>query len=63
MIVETNTQTKANIGSTEQFAGRNLVKAQTVLKRYCETGSYFGVIPQKLPNGRLAWPLEQEVAA
>jgi len=42
--------------TTAEHAARNLVKPQTVLKRYCETGSYYGIVPEKLPNGRLAWP-------
>lgn len=41
---------------TEQFATLNGVKSQTVRKRYCETGSYFGIIPEKLLNSRLLWP-------
>jgi len=41
---------------THTFAEQNLVKPQTVRKRYSQTGSYFGVRPQKLPNGRLLWP-------
>ena len=43
-------------GSTEAFAALNQVKPQTVRKRYCQTGSYFGVIPEKLANRRLVWP-------
>lgn len=42
--------------STNTFASGYLVKPQTVLKRYSNTGSYFGIKPIKLPNGRLAWP-------
>ena len=42
--------------STEQFASLNKVGPQGVRKRYCETKSYFGVVPKKLANGRLAWP-------
>lgn len=49
------------IGTTRDFAESRLVKSQTVLKRLCETGSYYGVVPKKLPNGRLAWPVSQEV--
>lgn len=41
---------------TEQFAILNKVSAQGIRKRYCETKSYFGVVPKKLANGRLAWP-------
>ncbi|MEF8734814.1 MAG: hypothetical protein V5B40_23770 [Candidatus Accumulibacter meliphilus] len=45
--------------SAEQFAALNQVKAQTVRARLCRTGSYFGVVPLKLANGRLAWPAVQ----
>ena len=42
--------------TTEEFAAMNLVKAQTVRSRLCRFGSYFGVRPAKLANGRTAWP-------
>lgn len=42
--------------STETFAEQNLVKASTVIKRVCITGSYHGVRPCKLANRRLLWP-------
>lgn len=42
--------------SCERFAANNQVKAQSVRARFCRTGSYFGVKPKKLLNGRLAWP-------
>ena len=41
---------------TDEFAALNHVKPQTVRARYCKTGSYFGVRPLKLANGRTAWP-------
>lgn len=41
---------------TEQFAELNGVKAQSVRKRYSQTGSYFGVRPVRLANRRLKWP-------
>lgn len=44
--------------STEEFARLHLVKAQTILKNHSEKGHYFGVVPSKLPNGRLLWPIE-----
>ena len=47
--------------SAEQFAALNQVKSQSVRARLCRTGSYFGVVPLKLANGRLAWP-EVQVA-
>jgi hypothetical protein len=41
---------------TEDFAARRLVKPESVLSRLCRTGSYFGIRPRKLENGRLLWP-------
>ncbi len=45
--------------SAEQFAAINQVKAQSVRARLCRTGSYFGIVPLKLANGRLVWPAVQ----
>ncbi|MEJ5992439.1 hypothetical protein WG902_20730 [Ramlibacter sp. PS3R-8] len=43
--------------STNDFADDLDIKPQTVHKRYCSTGSYFGIRPLfKLPNGHLRWP-------
>jgi hypothetical protein len=42
--------------STAEIAAGAGVKEQSVRKRYCLTGSYFGVKPDKLANGRLRWP-------
>jgi hypothetical protein len=42
--------------TTNQFAAALAVQPGTVRVRFCRTGSYFGVKPIKLPNGRLAWP-------
>lgn len=44
---------------TAEFADLNGVKDQTVRKRFCLTGSYFGIRPCKLINGRLLWPAIQ----
>jgi len=41
---------------TEQLASSIGVKASSIRTRLCKTGSYFGLKPQKLPNGRLLWP-------
>lgn len=49
--------------NTATFAARNLVKPQTVRARYCRTGSYHGIKPTKLANGRQSWPDVQAVAA
>lgn len=48
--------------SCEQFAALNQVAAQSVRARLCRTGSYFGVRPVKLANGRLAFPAVQVAA-
>lgn len=45
--------------SAEQFASLNQVKSQSVRARLCRTGSYFGIRPVKLANGRLAFPAVQ----
>lgn len=54
-VIATDT---AVLVSTETFAAKQLVKQQSVRKRYSQTGTYFGVRPVKLCNGRLGWPLE-----
>ncbi|MFZ4538625.1 hypothetical protein [Propionivibrio sp.] len=53
--METVTPQKYTL-SAEQFAALNQVVAQSVRARLCRTGSYFGVRPVKLANGRLAFP-------
>lgn len=45
--------------SADQFAALNQVKSQSVRARLSRTGSYFGVKPIKLANGRTAWPAVQ----
>jgi hypothetical protein len=47
---------------TDRFAEINGVKGQTVRKRYCETGSYYGIVPLKLASRRLMWPSKQATA-
>lgn len=44
---------------TEAFAAKFAVKAASVRSRYCREGSYFGIKPHKLPNGRLLWPVTE----
>lgn len=58
--MENNTNLKYEL-SAEQFASLNQVKSQSVRARLCRTGSYFGIRPLKLANGRLAWPAVQVV--
>ena len=45
--------------SCEEFARLNQIKPQSVRARLCRFGSYYGVIPRKLVNGRLAFPAVQ----
>lgn len=45
--------------SCERFAALNQVKPESVRARICKTGSYFGVVPRKLVNGRLVFPAVQ----
>lgn len=42
--------------TTDEFADLLRIKSQTVRKRYCQHGSYFGIRPLRLPNGKLLWP-------
>lgn len=42
--------------SCSAFAAKNFVKAESVRSRVCKFGSYFGIVPEKLANGRLAFP-------
>lgn len=42
--------------STEELAQQAITTPGTVRVRLCNTGSYFGIRPKKLPNGRLLWP-------
>ena len=51
-------QTKFEIGTTEDFAKIHLVKPETVRRAHSVNGAYCGIKPiEKLPNGRLKWPL------
>ena len=42
--------------STEDLAQSLKITPGTIRTRLCRTGSYFGLRPLKLPNGRLLWP-------
>lgn len=44
--------------STAEFAHRIGGKPGSIRVRFCETDSYFGIKPHKLPNGRLLWPAD-----
>ena len=42
--------------STREFAQLCGVQPDTVRQSLWKNGSYFGVKPERRPNGRLAWP-------
>lgn len=42
--------------TTEALASQIGIKPGSIRVRLCRTGSYFGLKPTKLPNGRLLWP-------
>jgi hypothetical protein len=48
----------APMQTTEDFAAELGLMPQSIRKRYSQTGTYFGVRPVKLPNGRLLWPAD-----
>ncbi|SAL76533.1 hypothetical protein AWB68_05006 [Caballeronia choica] len=52
--------------TTAELAAALSREQSTIRRRLCDTGSYFGLTPTKLPSGRLLWPadsLEQLTAA
>lgn len=44
--------------TTEELAGQLGLKPETIRKAAAKSGSYYGITPQKLPNGRLLWPTD-----
>ncbi|WP_035882564.1 hypothetical protein [Cupriavidus metallidurans] len=42
--------------STAELAAKLDREQSTIRRRLCDTGSYFGLVPTKLPSGRLLWP-------
>jgi len=53
--MQANTQTKF---STEQAAAALGIRPQTLRASYCRIGSYFGIVPTKMPNRMLRWDAE-----
>lgn len=41
---------------TNQLAKAIGINATSIHRRFCLEGSYYGIKPTKLPNGRLLWP-------
>lgn len=48
-------RTAAPMLTTEQLAEALSLQPQTLRKRYSQTGTYYGLRPCKLPNGKLRW--------
>lgn len=44
--------------TTESLANSIGYKPGSIRVRLCETGSFFGIKPNKLPSGRLLWPAD-----
>lgn len=44
--------------TTEQLASQLGGQPSSIRTRLCKTGSYYGIKPYKLPNGRLLWPAD-----
>jgi hypothetical protein len=53
-LTTTNGKDRETIDTKELAALLN-IKPQSIYKRLCETGTYWGLTPTKLPNGRLLW--------
>lgn len=43
---------------TSLFAAKFGVKSTSVQRSHCVNGHYLGIVPVKLPNGRLMWSYE-----
>lgn len=43
---------------TSQLARQALTTPGNIRVRLCQTGSFFGLKPLKLPSGRLLWPAD-----
>jgi hypothetical protein len=41
---------------TKVLAAQIGVTDAAIRRRLADTGSYYGLVPDKLPNGRLLWP-------
>jgi hypothetical protein len=46
--------------TTTEFADRVKARQQTVYNHLAKGGSYYGIRPERLPSGRLAWPSNVE---
>lgn len=42
--------------STESLASSLGLRPASIRVHLCRRGSYYGIVPDRLPNGRLLWP-------
>ena len=50
-------KTYMTAGDTTKEAATSLnLQPQSIRTQYSKNGFYFGIVPDKLPNGRLLWP-------
>ena len=42
--------------TTEELAKALGLKQASIRWSLCKTGTYFGLVPRRLPNDRLVWP-------
>jgi hypothetical protein len=42
--------------TTEEMAEALAVRAQSIRKRWSQTGSFHGIVARRLPTRRLMWP-------
>ena len=53
------TPTKEPLGfSTSELARHLGITAEGMRVHLCKRGSYYGLLPERLPNGRLLWPAD-----
>jgi hypothetical protein len=44
--------------TTAALASRLGIQSQSIRAAVCRNGSYYGIPPTRLPNGRLLWPAD-----
>jgi len=44
--------------TTKKLAEMYGVQSDTVRRAYCVDGNYMGIVPRKMPNGRLLWAVD-----
>ena len=59
METKTDFAAPSRVGlSTQDFARAIGLQPESIRVHLCRRGSYYGIQPAKLPNGRLLWPMD-----